>query len=120
MPQNDAITKALSSAKSALGHANATFPSSAVSTPAKTAVAAAVPKAASIGEELNAKKANVDQYMKTLPKLHKGGPVLKTGAYQLKAGEHVLTMSEAATARKHAIMASGVKSLARPGKAKKS
>ena len=49
-----------------------------------------------------------------VPKRHNGGPVLKDGAYALKAGEHVLTAKEAEKARKHALMASGLKSLAKP------
>jgi hypothetical protein len=52
------------------------------------------------------------------PKMHTGGPVMADGTYQLKAGEHVLTAPEAAKARKHAIMASGIKSLAKAGKGK--
>jgi len=51
---------------------------------------------------------------------HKGGTVPKDGTYRLQAGEHVLTAPEAEKARKHAIMASGIKSLAKAGaKAKK-
>lgn len=51
---------------------------------------------------------------------HKGGTVKADGTYRLKAGEHVLTAPEAEKARKHAIMASGIKSLAKAGaKAKK-
>lgn len=54
------------------------------------------------------------------PNFHKGGTVKKDGQYQLKAGEHVLTAPEAEKAKKHAIMASGIKSLANAGaKAKK-
>ncbi len=54
------------------------------------------------------------------PSFHKGGTVKKDGTYRLKAGEHVLTAPEAEKAKKHAIMASGIKSLAKAGaKAKK-
>lgn len=45
---------------------------------------------------------------------HKGGPILKDGVYQLKAGEHVLTENEARKARQHGLMAAGLKSLAKP------
>jgi hypothetical protein len=48
--------------------------------------------------------------------MHTGGPVHADGAYQLKAGEHVLTAPEAAKARTHALAASGMKSLAKPAK----
>jgi hypothetical protein len=67
-----------------------------------------------IGAELKAKADNIDSYMKALPKMHNGGPVLADGGYQLKAGEHVLTAAEALKARKHALMASGMNSLAKP------
>jgi len=54
------------------------------------------------------------------PSFHKGGTVKKDGTYRLQAGEHVLTAPEADKARNHAIMASGIKSLAKAGaKAKK-
>lgn len=44
---------------------------------------------------------------------HKGGEIPADGTYKLKAGEHVLTAAEAAKARKHALMVSGMKSLAK-------
>jgi hypothetical protein len=47
---------------------------------------------------------------------HKGGTIPADGTYQLQAGEHVLTAAEAETARKHALMVSGLKSLAKPAK----
>ena len=118
----DAVTKALSGAKSALSTANKKFPSPA--TP-KAAAPAAKPTAKSsssisIGEpekgiasELKSKADNVSQYAAALPKMHDGGPVKKDGAYQLQAGEHVLTAVEARIARRHAIAASGMKSLAK-------
>lgn len=59
-------------------------------------------------------KGNELQRRAILGSMHKGGPVKADGAYNLKAGEHVLTASEAANARKHALMASGMKSLAKP------
>ena len=56
----------------------------------------------------------VKELAPNIPLRHKGGPIPKDGAYKLKAGEHVLTAKEADTARKHALMASGMKSLAKP------
>jgi hypothetical protein len=47
---------------------------------------------------------------------HNGGPIPKDGLVSLKAGEHVLTEAEAKQARKHALMAAGMKSLAKRGK----
>ena len=119
IPQNDAVSKALASAKSTLSHATAAFPGS-VSAPAKSAAPATPAKAApSLGDELAAKKTMVDKAVSALPKMHDGGPVVADGAYQLKAGEHVLTAAEVIKARKHAIMASGIKSLVRPGRLQK-
>lgn len=63
-------------------------------------------------------KGNELQRRAVMGSMHNGGPVLADGAYRLKAGEHVLTAPEATKARKHALMASGMKSLAKPGKAK--
>ncbi len=103
---------ALSDAKAALAHANASFPSNppAAAKPAPTPTKSSP----SIGDELMVKKAMVDKARSALPKMHKGGPVNADGDYNLKAGEHVLTEPEAALARKHALMASGMKSLAKP------
>lgn len=53
------------------------------------------------------------------PKMHKGGPVEADGVYELKAGEHVLTQPEAEKARKHAMLAVGMKSLAMSPKSDK-
>lgn len=118
MPQNDPVSKALADAKGALAHANSTFPSSKPA--AKPAPAAAPAKPApTLGDELAATKQQIDKNKPALPKMHSGGPVMADGAYQLKAGEHVLTASEAQKARKHALMASGMKSLASPGKKSK-
>ena len=118
----DPVTKALSGAKSALSTANKKFPSAmAPKTAAPAAKPAAKPASSiSTGEpekgiksELQEKADNVNSYVKSLPKLHDGGPVKKDGAYQLKAGEHVLTPIEAKIARRHAIAMSGLKSLAK-------
>ncbi len=49
------------------------------------------------------------------PKMHKGGPIKADGIYRLKAGEHVLTADEATKARKHALMITGMHSLAKAG-----
>jgi Ethanolamine utilization protein EutJ (predicted chaperonin) len=113
MAQDD-ISSKLASAKTALAHANSSFPSANAPKPAPKPVAVA-PKAAapSIGSDVAAGlKWNTDQAKAVMaPKLHKGGPVKKDGIYDLKKGEHVLTADEATKARKHALMASGMKSL---------
>lgn len=51
---------------------------------------------------------------------HTGGTIPADGVYKLQAGEHVLTAPEAEKAKKHALMVSGMKSLAKPVKAAKS
>jgi hypothetical protein len=61
-------------------------------------------------------KGNQLQSQSILGSMHTGGPVMADGAYRLKAGEHVLTAAEAKKAQKHALMASGMKSLAKSGK----
>lgn len=104
---------ALSDAKAALAHANKTFPPKAASA-VKPAAPTPRPAAPSLGDELAAKQVLVNKAVKALPRMHKGGPVPADGAYNLKAGEHVLTASEAGKARQHALMASGMKSLAKP------
>jgi hypothetical protein len=106
---------ALSDAKAALANANKAFPSSNQSSGAAPAPkAVSKPVAPNLGQELAAKKTMVDKAKQALPKMHKGGTIPTDGAYQLKAGEHVLTAPEAAKARTHALMASGMKSLAKP------
>lgn len=60
-------------------------------------------------------RAKVHSKFPTIGKMHSGGTVKKDGAYSLKAGEHVLTAPEADKARNHALIASGMKSLATPG-----
>lgn len=112
---------ALSDAKAALAHADAAFPRdpAPAAKPAAKPAAAPAKAAPSIGQELAAKKTMVDKARSALPKMHKGGEVKATGDYNLKAGEHVLTASEAAKARQHTLMAVGLKSLARPSKAHK-
>lgn len=112
MPHNDAVSKTLDSAKGALAHANASFPGSSPS-PKTAPASASVKSAPTLGDELKVKSDNVQNYMSSLPKMHSGGPVATDGAYQLKAGEHVLTAPEAAQARKHAMMAAGMKSPAK-------
>lgn len=125
---NDPISAALADAKGTLAKANTKFPSAmAPRNPVPKTAASAAPKASmSTGEpekgikgELADKAANVDSYVKAFPKMHNGGPVVADGAYQLKAGEHVLTETEAKKAKKHALMASGIKSLAKAGPNKK-
>jgi hypothetical protein len=58
----------------------------------------------------------IDKAAVTTPKMHSGGSVKADGDYNLKAGEHVLTEPEAKLARKHALMFSGMKSLAHASK----
>ncbi len=110
---------ALSDAKAALAHANKAFPPKAVSTTPAPKASAVTPakKTPTLGDELAAKKVLVDKAISALPKMHKGGPVTVDGAYNLKAGEHVLTAKEAGRARSHALMAGGMRSLARPAAA---
>src|SRR5579864_5282774 len=112
---------ALSDAKATLAQANAAFPSSSLKSAGAAAPAkpVAAPKVSSIGEELATKKTMVDKARSALPKMHNGGTVKADGDYNLKAGEHVLTAPEAAKARQHALMASGMKSLAKPAPARK-
>jgi hypothetical protein len=78
---------------------------------AAKALASAAPTSTVVTPGANAAKAPAD-----IPHLHHGGPVPTDGIYKLKAGEHVLTAKEAAKAKKHALLASGLKSLAMPGK----
>ena len=111
----------LSDAKAALANANKAFPSSPIQSVGASAAAPAPkvadkPVAPSLGQELATKKTMVDKARSALPKMHKGGTVTADGGYDLKAGEHVLTAPEAAKARQHALMASGMKSLAKPGR----
>ena len=92
MPQNDIASK-LDTAKSALAHANASFPPPApkpAPAPAPASKPAPTPKPPSIADELKVKQANVEQYIKSTPKMHKGGFVSKDGAYRLKKGEAVM------------------------------
>ena len=112
---------ALSDAKAALAHANAAFPTPAAPKTPATAPKVAPASSISVGEpekgiakELAVKKENVNRYLHALPAMHNGGPVMADGAYRLKAGEHVLTEPEAKKARKHALLAVGMKSLAKP------
>jgi hypothetical protein len=125
MAQNQgasSIDAKLSAAKKTLAHANAfsaKMPKMAAPAPAAAAPKPPAPKPPSnpegdIGAELAAKARNVSSYTDA-PKMHNGGPVVTDGVYQLKRGEHVLTEAEAKQARKHALAAAGMKSLARAG-----
>lgn len=119
MAQDGGVSSAVSSAKTALAHAQKSFPSPAPKPAAPAAPAAKpAPYRANIGAELKAKSDNVDAYVKSLPKMHKGGAVLEDGPVVLKAGEHVLTAAEVKKARKHALMAAGMKSLIEPAQKK--
>lgn len=77
----------------------------------KTAAAAGAAKstAPKIADELAATNKMRDKATEALPKMHDGGPVVADGAYQLKAGEHVLTAPQAKMARHHALMVVGMK-----------
>jgi len=112
----NSIADTLSAAKGALVHANAAFPSPSTPKAAPAAPKPAAKAAPSLGEELAVKKSMVDKAVSALPKMHDGGPILADGGHQLKAGEHVLTAPQAKMARKHALMAVGLKSLSKPGK----
>ena len=114
MPQDD-INSKVSAAKGVLATANSKFPSPKPPAAPKPAPSRVTAKPApTLGSELAQKASNVDTYAAALPKMHKGGPVMKSGGYDLQMGEHVLTAAEAQMARKHALMASGIKSLAKP------
>ncbi len=107
MPQNDAVSKAVSSAKGALNKANSTFPSPAKPA-ATTPVAKAKPNTAAspvlgdstLGPSLKARQANVDQYIQALPQMHDGGTVDKTGPVVLHKGEEVIPAGRASEYRK--------------------
>lgn len=118
------IDSKVAAAKSALSKANRDFPNAN----APKSPAAPAPKAApapsyethsgSVRDQNHqvAQEEAKKMGMSSVPILHKGGPVLKDGVYRLKAGEHVLASGEADKARKHALLASGIKSLANFGK----
>jgi hypothetical protein len=87
-----------------------------------SALASAAGKASDKASEAatTSHQSEVSRPAEITPSFHKGGTVKKDGTYRLQAGEHVLTEPEAEKAKKHAIMASGIKSLANAGaKAKK-
>ena len=114
---------ALSDAKAALAHANTAFPPAPKATPVAVKAPSPAPAQSNIGVELREKGKMMDNARKALsdaPKMHKGGTVKADGVYNLQAGEHVLTAPETAKVRKHAMMISGLKSLANPGSAAKS
>ena len=114
------VNNVLAGAKNALKTADRMFPSSmAPKAPAPVSAPKTSGKPAiTTGDELRVKARNVSEYAKALPKLHNGGPVKADGGYDLQAGEHVLTAAEAKQARKHALMAVGMKSLAKPSRGK--
>lgn len=123
MPQNQSVDQILAGAKAELGKANAmsaTLPKAATPAPKPVAPKPIAPKA-SLKNELDAKGQMVGQAKKALegtgvvPKMHRGGPVMADGVYQLQKGEHVLTAPEAARAKKHALMHAGMRSLANMG-----
>jgi hypothetical protein len=138
MPQNDIASK-LAKATGALAHANKTLPSSmAPKAAAPAAKAPAAPKAPvttgepnpGLGKELAEKQANVKSYNDANanaapaapPKMHRGGPIVTTGDYNLKEGEHVLNAKEAehlknahSKAKTILSMTKGLKSLQRKG-----
>jgi lysophospholipid acyltransferase (LPLAT)-like uncharacterized protein len=95
-------------------------PIGAVGIPTKTPVAKPI-GATSVSKSRDLTGLSMEELgnIKVAPekKMHNGGPVMADGVYRLKAGEHVLTAPEAAKAKKHAMMASGMKSLAKSGKA---
>jgi hypothetical protein len=117
MADDGGVSVAVKGAKSALAHARAAFPQPKAvpnATPRATSTPATPVKAApTTGDELKAKEDNVAQYLKAVPKMHNGGPVVGDGPRNLKDGEHVLTAAEVKIVRKHALMAAGLKSLAK-------
>lgn len=79
---------------------------------------------AKIGKGLSKASSAADQgpkkpYSDEATSYHTGGTIPADGVYKLQAGEHVLTAPEAEKAKKHALMASGMKSLAKPVKSAK-
>lgn len=118
MPQNPVADKIMSDAKAELSKAStmsASLPKAAAPAPKPSAPVKA--KAPTLSDELSAKGQMVGEAKKALavtpPKMHRGGAVKQDGVYQLKKGEHVLTEEEAMHAHKHALMASGLGSMAR-------
>src|ERR1700676_5178231 len=126
MAQEDGgVSKAIGGAKAALTQARAKFPQ-------PKAVPSATPRIQSptmtpmakpnLGDELKSKSDNVDEYMKAIPKMHKGGPVMADGDYNLRMGEHVLSAKDAenlknahSKAKTVLSMTKGLKSLHRAG-----
>jgi hypothetical protein len=94
---NDIDSK-VAGAKSALAGAERKFPSPKilVAPAAKIAMPAPAPKTAgeSLAAELGAKQENVKEYIKAMPKMHKGGVVKKDGPAILKKGEVVRTAEQ--------------------------
>jgi hypothetical protein len=91
MPQ-DSVTTKLTAAKGALATAKKVLPSAPKATATVTPAPKPVAKAAnpSIGDELHAKAANIQEYVNGLPKMHTGGIVKKDGPVNLKKNEIVL------------------------------
>jgi hypothetical protein len=93
VPQN--IQDAVDKAKSTLADANKKFPSISTAPKAQTPVAKAAAQPSTglgdstIGPSLKAKQQNIQDYSNSLPKMHTGGDVPKTGDYKLQKGEHV-------------------------------
>jgi hypothetical protein len=94
---NDIDSK-VAGAKSALAGAERKFPSPKmpVAPAAKIAMPVPTPKTAgeSLAAELGAKQENVKEYIKAMPKMHKGGVVKKDGPAILKKGEVVRTAEQ--------------------------
>lgn len=122
MPQSPDI---LAKAKAVAASAEKNFPSklSNVATapspvPARIVPATPAKPAVNLGTELAAKKNMIDKAAVTTPtltpKMHRGGSVQADGDYNLKSGEHVLTNREAKRLAKLKLLASGIKSLAKP------
>ena len=113
MPQS--INSKLGAAKTALNHANATFPhmSKPATAPVTKPPVQAKPSTMgdpTIGPSLKAKNDNINTYINNTPKMHSGGEVPEDGIYNMKKGEHVLT------AKQKQAMMKGMKALMKPAK----
>lgn len=97
MPQGNDIASKIAGAKSALAHAEKSFPSSMAPAssrlaPVKTTVPKVAPVASPkpVGGGMTWGTAGYQEGVDTLPKLHKGGIVKKTAAYKMQKGEGVV------------------------------